>query len=177
MGRGYIKDFFCEFGKRTEFFSSNKIDIAVNEDLEKNNKYEYVVDSEIKIIPRNLKSLGVTIWFSGNAIGFFVESYRGVAGLIGCKVSTSQSELACAGTEPTIKIDVDSLCQLVENISNAKIELYAGVMFGHLKGVYTSIKLKNNEVIDSSIGYPRLVIKVLSKIGLAELTEVPYEPW
>ena len=37
---------------------------------------EYHVDFEVKISPMNRRSLPLTIWLSGNAIGFFVSDFK-----------------------------------------------------------------------------------------------------
>lgn len=138
---------------------------------------EYFIDFEISVTPTNPRSLGVTIWLSEGAIGFFIEDCAQVGRLVGGKIPRRLFGAACAGTEPISRLDVESLLGVCEEISSARLNLYAGVFFSHLRGVYADIELRNDGVIVCSTGYPRRLAALLTKIGVGDLVLVPYEPW
>jgi hypothetical protein len=138
---------------------------------------DYFVDCEIKIIPRKSKSLGITIWLSDDAIGFFWDDFGKAANLIGCGVAKSQSNLVCAGTEPVTYIDIHTLLVVCRELSNANLKLLAGKVLGKLKGVYTAIKVDKNRTLDFVVGLPVSVIKLLSSIGFAEVVSIKIEAW
>ncbi|MFC3851774.1 hypothetical protein ACFOSD_04310 [Salinispirillum marinum] len=163
--------------KWAESLPSGTIEVSTRKEPEDLINNDYVIDYEIKISQKNPRSLGITIWFSEQTIGFWVGSYEQIAKLIGVKVSHNQSEWACAGTEPLADVDYDSLLAICTDLSHAELKVYAGAVFGYLKGVYVSINIKDDGGFKSSIGYSRGAIKPLSKLGIAKLISVPYEPW
>jgi len=138
---------------------------------------EYHVDIEVKISPVNRRSLPVTIWLSDNAIGFSVSDFKTVSSLINSRVSNEQAKLTCAGSEPVTSIDDDTILRICDAISNARLEIIGGQVFGSLKGMYTKIEIGDNRSLTYSIGLPLCFIKILSIFGISKKVQIPCQKW
>ncbi|MCX2806723.1 hypothetical protein, partial [Microbulbifer thermotolerans] len=138
---------------------------------------EYHVDFEVKISPVNRRSLPLTIWLSGNAIGFFVSDFKTASNLINSHVSNEQEKLACAGTEPVTSIDDDTILRICDAVSNAKLEIIGGEVFGSLKGMYTRIEIGDNRFLTYNIGLSLCFIKFLSIFGISKQVKIPCQKW
>lgn len=155
-----------------------KITYILSEEAKSENYYsDYTVDYEIRIIPDNKKSLGITIWLSEGAIGFFFESYAAVAKLLNCRVRRHQRNLACGGTEPVRSIDGEGIIKICKQLGNAEIEFRALKSFGYLTGIFSDVELNAGGVLHSAVGQSQMIAQLISTIGVAQLVRVPYEAW
>ncbi|WP_028671752.1 hypothetical protein [Saccharospirillum impatiens] len=178
MGSDSAKKALKEFCGWLESLPKNIISWAINENPSANStNLDYLVDYEIIIIPANNKALGITIWISDDATGFSVSDFKHAARLLGVKVRSSVSNLACSGLEPVTYVDIDAVIDICSDISQAKLDLSAFVLNGRLEGIFSMIGLNNSHDLPISIGAYRKVAKLLEAIGYGKTKSIPYEPW
>jgi hypothetical protein len=167
-----------KIGGWVESLPKGTVQFAVNNNPSVNfQNCEYHVDFEVKISPVNCHSLALTIWLSGNAIGFFVGDFKAASSLINNHVSNEQAKLACAGTEPVTSIDDDMIFRICDAVSNAKLEIIGGEVFGSLKGMYAKIEIGDNRFLTYNIGLSLYFIRLLSVFGISKQVQIPCQKW
>jgi len=145
---------------------------AVNQE-----NFDYIVDYEIVISPKNPDALPLTIWLSGDAIGFFVGDFSIAARLSNSKVSKVQSSFACAGMEPVFNIDIDAMLSICDSIATARLEMTGVVVLGKLKGLHTKIDIGDNQSLSYSVGQTLILSNFLSVFGIAKKVQIPCFKW
>lgn len=138
---------------------------------------DYVVDYEIRISPLNPNSLGITIWISDDAHGFFIGSFLEAARLLKVRVKKSIADLTGSGIEPVTYISTEAIIKICKDLSSSSLPLHGLIMNGKLKGIYSKIGLADDAEIALSIGTPSKLAKAYAYFGLAEIRNIPYEGW
>jgi len=138
---------------------------------------DYFVDYEITISPENINALPITIWLSGDAIGFYIGNFALAARLANSTVSSRTAGLACAGTEPVTSIDVDTILCICDSVSNARLEIVGVEIFGKLKGLHTKIDIGNNYSSVYTNGLSLVFLGLLSRLGISKKVQIPCYKW
>lgn len=157
---------------------SDRVDLTVNNKPDVNSSNPgYLFDYEIRISPLNPNSLGITIWISDDALGFFIGSFLEAARLLKVRVKKSVADFTCSGIEPVTYISTASIIKICKELSSSRLPLHGLVMNGMLKGTYSKVSLANNEKIVLSSGVPSKLAKAYTYFRLAEIRHIPYEEW
>lgn len=178
MGSDSAKKSLGKVHNWLESFPISEVNWTIDENPSVNaTNPDYCVDYEVIIKPANNKALGVTVWISGNANGFFVSDFKHAARLLNVKVRDRVSDLSCSGLEPVTHIDIDAIIEICNDISLANLNLSAFIFNGRLERIYSVIGLSNNHELPISIGVSRTFAKLLVATGFAKNESIPYEPW
>ena len=161
-----------------ESLPEDRVNWTINENPSVNStNLDYYVDYEISVKPIIINALGITIWISNDAIGFFISNFKHAAQLLCVKVRNKASSFACSGSEPITHIDIGSTIDICSRISAATLDLNALIFNGRLEGICSEVALSNNYKLPILIGTPHWLAKLLVASGFAESKSIPYEPW
>ena len=160
-----------------ESLPSGMVGISISENPTANSSNrDYFVDYEITITPNN-NSLGITIWISNDAIGFFIGNFSDAAKILNARVGGIDASLACIGSEPVTYISTESILEICMDLSSSKLPIHGLIMNGKLKGTYSKIRLRDDSELRLSNRTPYILAKAYTYFRIAEIKKIPYKKW